>query len=252
MPYKYHNSCELDGVLQSENTTVVQPSLSSWISIQLDNMVSNALQLEYAVVDVFTHTKYEGNPLAIVQVPKSYDLSQEQKQKIAQEFNLSETTFVHEQEADSSVDAWTVDIFTAKEELPFAGHPTIGTACFLLSTVARERGIEGQVEAAFQLKAGPVHLSYDTAKNAAGAAIPHNVYVFRPSRTPLTWCKQPYPQTDLVTKRTGQVPTRSSRSLWKRWIAYEKRLSDCLNREGYDVRIDRARELGGTPACRSV
>jgi PhzF family phenazine biosynthesis protein len=140
-------------------------------------MASAPLQLDYAVIDVFTHTKYEGNPLAIVRVPKSCALSQEQKQTIAQEFNLSETTFLHEQEAGGPSHTWTVDIFTAKEEVPFAGHPTVGTACFALADVARECGTVGQVEAKFNLKAGPVLLQYDVAKNTAKAAIPHNVYV---------------------------------------------------------------------------
>jgi len=142
-----------------------------------DTMASSPRQLDYAIIDVFTSTRYEGNPLAIVRVPRSCALSQEQKQTIAREFNLSETTFLHESEADGPSDVWRVDIFTVKEELPFAGHPTIGTACFILSDVARERGVVGQVEAQFHLKAGPVQLQYDAVKNTAKAAIPHNVYV---------------------------------------------------------------------------
>jgi PhzF family phenazine biosynthesis protein len=140
-------------------------------------MAASSHQLDYAIVDVFTQTKYEGNPLAIVRVPKSCTLSQSQKQTIAREFNLSETTFLHERDAESPSDVWKVDIFTVKEELPFAGHPTIGTACFVLSDVARERDVTEQVEAKFDLKAGPVQLQYDPAKNSAKAAIPHNVYV---------------------------------------------------------------------------
>jgi PhzF family phenazine biosynthesis protein len=163
-------------------------------------MASNPLQLDYAIVDVFTHTKYEGNPLAIVRVPSSCTLSQEQKQTIAREFNLSETTFLHEQEAESQSDPWTVDIFTVKEELPFAGHPTIGTACFVLSDIARQRGVEGQMEAKFNLKAGPVQLQYDAAKNTTRAAIPHNVYVSLLSEMDLTYCEQPYPCADLVAR----------------------------------------------------
>lgn len=140
-------------------------------------MASSSPQLDHAIIDVFTQTKYEGNPLAIVRVPRSCTLSQEQKQNIAREFNLSETTFLHEQDPEGPGDVWKVDIFTVKEELPFAGHPTIGTACFVLSEVARERGVTGQVEAKFDLKAGPVQLQYDAARNTAKAAIPHNVYV---------------------------------------------------------------------------
>jgi len=65
-------------------------------------MASTSLQLNYTVVDVFTHNRYEGNPLAIVEVPKSATLSQDQKQIIAREFNFSETTFLHEPEAGVS------------------------------------------------------------------------------------------------------------------------------------------------------
>jgi PhzF family phenazine biosynthesis protein len=61
-------------------------------------------------VDVFTQRKYEGNPLAIVTVPSGTVLSQEQKQAVAREFNLSETTFVHPLGGDTL--QWTVDIFT--------------------------------------------------------------------------------------------------------------------------------------------
>lgn len=145
-------------------------------------MASNAKQLDFTVLDVFTHQKYEGNPLAIVRVPTSCELTQEQKQKIAQEFNLSETTFLHEQDLEAQNNSWKVDIFTTKEELPFAGHPTIGTACFALSQVAGKRGAEGTVEAEFMLKAGPVQLRYDAASNTARASIPHNVCVIGTGR----------------------------------------------------------------------
>jgi PhzF family phenazine biosynthesis protein len=88
-------------------------------------MASSSNKLEFAIVDVFTDKRYEGNPLAIVRVPASSNLTQEQKQNIAREFNLSETTFLHEP-TGNEFGVWTVDIFTIHEELPFAGHPTIG------------------------------------------------------------------------------------------------------------------------------
>lgn len=86
-------------------------------------MASKALKLDFVTVDVFTQQQYEGNPLAIVTVPRGTELSQKQKQTIAQEFNLSETTFVHPPGGDEL--EWTVDIFTTSAELPFAGHPTV-------------------------------------------------------------------------------------------------------------------------------
>nr|GAT60645.1 phenazine biosynthesis PhzC/PhzF protein [Mycena chlorophos] len=88
--------------------------------------------LNFHKLDVFTSTPFIGNPLAIVHVPSGSSLSQESKQLIAREFNLSETIFLHEKTSsdDSHV---VVDIFTTSEELPFAGHPTVGAGFFLLS-----------------------------------------------------------------------------------------------------------------------
>lgn len=88
------------------------------------------LKLRFTKLDVFTTTRFLGNPLAIVHLPENVGLSQSQKQLIAAEFNLSETVFLHETSDDSPV---TIDIFTTTEELPYAGHPTIGSGWHLLS-----------------------------------------------------------------------------------------------------------------------
>src|ERR1051325_5073549 len=79
----------------------------------------------YLVVDVFARAPLEGNGLAVFPDPGSVDPSL--MQKIAREINLSETTFV------SGVDGggYDVRIFTPSDELPFAGHPTLGTAWVL-------------------------------------------------------------------------------------------------------------------------
>ncbi|KAF7369334.1 Phenazine biosynthesis PhzC/PhzF protein [Mycena venus] len=89
-------------------------------------------QLRFIKLDVFTSTPFVGNPLAIVHVPSTVDLSQTEKQLIAREFNLSETVFHHEQDAPGTSPV-VIDIFTTTEELPFAGHPTVGSGFFLLS-----------------------------------------------------------------------------------------------------------------------
>jgi len=118
-------------------------------------------KLDFVTLDVFTAKPYQGNPLAIVRIPNGHVLSQEQKQTIAREFNLSETTFLHEKAAATEDDEWTVDIFMTSKELPFAGHPTVGTACYILGQSARERGIQsGTMKAKFNLKAGRVDLQY--------------------------------------------------------------------------------------------
>jgi trans-2,3-dihydro-3-hydroxyanthranilate isomerase len=86
--------------------------------------------LEYCVVDVFTDEALKGNPLAVVM--NTADLTTEQMQAIAREFNLSETTFVERRAADVELaEGVRVRIFTTEGELPFAGHPTLGTASVL-------------------------------------------------------------------------------------------------------------------------
>ncbi|WP_275783342.1 PhzF family phenazine biosynthesis protein [Pararhizobium gei] len=81
----------------------------------------------YAIYDVFTQNRLEGNPLAVV-----FDgdgLSDRRMQAIAMEFNLSETVFV--QPADNPAHTARLRIFTPGHELPFAGHPTVGAAVAL-------------------------------------------------------------------------------------------------------------------------
>jgi trans-2,3-dihydro-3-hydroxyanthranilate isomerase len=79
----------------------------------------------YAILDVFTQVPLEGNPLAVF--PDAGDLSAELMQRVARELNLSETVFVLPPEDASAADAG-VRIFTPTTELPFAGHPVLGTA----------------------------------------------------------------------------------------------------------------------------
>jgi PhzF family phenazine biosynthesis protein len=77
----------------------------------------------FAQIDVFTDTVYSGNPVAVVL--DAYDLGTEQMQRLARWTNLSETTFVLPP-TDPAAD-YQVRIFTPSVELPFAGHPTLGT-----------------------------------------------------------------------------------------------------------------------------
>jgi trans-2,3-dihydro-3-hydroxyanthranilate isomerase len=89
------------------------------------------MQRRYITVDVFTDRAFGGNPLAVVL--DAGGLSTAQMQAIASEFNYSETTFVLPPQ-DSAHDA-QVRIFTVNREIPFAGHPNVGTA-FVLATQA--------------------------------------------------------------------------------------------------------------------
>jgi trans-2,3-dihydro-3-hydroxyanthranilate isomerase len=92
------------------------------------------MDLEYFVVDVFTETALEGNPLAVVM--NTAGLTTERMQAIAREFNLSETTFVERRAPEvERAEGVRIRIFTTQEELNFAGHPTLGTASVLKTQV---------------------------------------------------------------------------------------------------------------------
>ncbi|OTB06286.1 hypothetical protein M426DRAFT_319026 [Hypoxylon sp. CI-4A] len=140
--------------------------------------------LQYVTLDVFTSKRLEGNPLAVVSVPARLKdkLSQTVKQKIAKEFNLSETVFLHEA-AEGAAGRRAVDIFTVEQEIPFAGHPTVGTAVLV------RHHLQPAVETTTLVtKAGPIELSpleeeeEEEGKgkdkgNAIRARIPHNVHL---------------------------------------------------------------------------
>ncbi len=103
---------------------------------------------QFYTLDVFTGTRFGGNPLAVVMEAESLDGAQ--MQTVAREFNLSETTFVRPPEEPANTA--NVRIFTPGAELPFAGHPTIGTAIVLAELAAggaeafeREIRLEEQV-----------------------------------------------------------------------------------------------------------
>jgi PhzF family phenazine biosynthesis protein len=93
---------------------------------------------EFQQVDVFTATPYLGNPVAVVL--DGQGLSTEQMQRFARWTNLSETTFVLPPTAPNA--DYAVRIFTPTTELPFAGHPTLGTChAWLSATPDRDRAV---------------------------------------------------------------------------------------------------------------
>ncbi len=111
-------------------------------------------QLDYFVVDVFTGNALAGNPLAVV--INTAGLTTERMQAIAREFNLSETTFVERRAASvEQAEGVRVRIFTTREELPFAGHPTLGTAT-VLNMTAPETMRDDTITLALNLGAVPV------------------------------------------------------------------------------------------------
>ena len=109
--------------------------------------------LPFYMVDVFAREKYSGNQLAVVRGKEKLD--SETMQKIAREINFSETTFIPLNSPEE--DSWEVRIFTPEEEVPFAGHPTLGTAYVL-----REKIIKKPMERLeLKTKAGSIPVSFE-------------------------------------------------------------------------------------------
>jgi trans-2,3-dihydro-3-hydroxyanthranilate isomerase len=110
----------------------------------------------FTQVDVFTATPFEGNSLAVFTDGRG--LSDGEMQTIAREMNLSETTFVLPRDAAVERESGVrVRVFTVVEELPFAGHPTLGTAFVL-------RGNSAVNEIALDLKAGKIPVQFEQAE----------------------------------------------------------------------------------------
>lgn len=103
------------------------------------------------IADVFTDRIFGGNPLAVV--VDAGGLTTEQMQRIAREFNLSETTFVLPPESPEHTHR--LRIFTPSRELPFAGHPTVGSA-FVLAAAGHVQLVDGEARVVFGEGVGPV------------------------------------------------------------------------------------------------
>jgi trans-2,3-dihydro-3-hydroxyanthranilate isomerase len=96
------------------------------------------MRYSYHLLDVFTDRVFGGNPLAVF--PDGQGLSTEQMQRVAAELNLSETVFVLPAETEAGTRK--LRIFTPAVELPFAGHPTVGTAVLLAETGAMPEDVQ--------------------------------------------------------------------------------------------------------------
>ena len=117
------------------------------------------MRYRYFICDVFTDTPFGGNPLAVL--PDASGLDTDRMQQIAREFNFSETSFVFPPEAGGDR---RVRIFTPKVEVPFAGHPNIGTAFVL----AASGELDGRESVLFEEAAGEVRVSIDRGAGADG------------------------------------------------------------------------------------
>lgn len=130
------------------------------------------MKLKFHTLDVFTTRKFAGNPLAVVL--DADHLSTEQMQTITKEFNLSETTFV--MKPDDPANTAKMRIFFPGGEMPFAGHPTLGTAVLLAELL-------NLTEVRFELKAGltPVKISKGGAGVFTAPVVPFHFDVKLPS-----------------------------------------------------------------------
>lgn len=193
------------------------------------------MRRRFHTVDVFTDRAFGGNPLAVF--PDGSALSAETMQAIARELNLSETTFVLPPETPEGTRR--VRIFTPTAELPFAGHPTLGTA-FVLAAIGEVALAGPHTRIIFELGVGPVPVVIEAADGAPvrtelTTAEPPELGPKPPPPAVLTECLRLSPE-DLVSEATTAscgvpflfVPVRSRDALARARIdagAWERHLA---------------------------
>jgi len=115
------------------------------------------VKYRYYTCDVFTETRFGGNPLAVL--PHANGLSDQQMQQIAREFNFPESAFVFPSPAGHTR---KVRIYTPAREIPFAGHPNVGTA-FILASSGEFGEIRSSLTVTFEEQAGLVFVTIHEA-----------------------------------------------------------------------------------------
>ena len=119
--------------------------------------------LEYHLCDVFTDTPFYGNQLAVFEDAGS--LTRDEMQKLAKETNLSETTFIIRRPLEMErLRGVRVRIFTTQEELPFAGHPTLGTSTFIRQYLPEYSGRESIT---LELNVGAVNVRFSSPSSGS-------------------------------------------------------------------------------------
>jgi trans-2,3-dihydro-3-hydroxyanthranilate isomerase len=122
-------------------------------------MTKGLRRFPFTQLDVFSSLPFEGNQLAVFHDGR--ELTDEQMQSIAREMNLAETVFILPRDSQIERERGVrARIFTVQEELPFAGHPTLGTAFFL-------RGTSGASEVCLELNVGKVPVRFEETDSAA-------------------------------------------------------------------------------------
>jgi trans-2,3-dihydro-3-hydroxyanthranilate isomerase len=113
------------------------------------------MKYKFYTCDVFTETRFGGNQLAVL--PQAGGLSDRQMQQVTREFNYSETAFVFPAERSHTR---KVQLFTPAQEVPFAGHPNIGTA-FVLASIGELGKLQSSQSVTFEEKAGLVSIEIE-------------------------------------------------------------------------------------------
>lgn len=136
------------------------------------------MKYRYYIVDVFSDKPFAGNQLAVL--PNAGGLSAAGMQRIAREFNFAETTFVLPPSRAGAT--CCVKIFTPKSEVPFAGHPTIGTACALV--LGNHLGGGGSCELVFEEGIGLVPVRVEKNGSALKAMLTLSGAITQPAERP--------------------------------------------------------------------
>ena len=124
-------------------------------------------------LDVSPQISLAGNPLAVF--PDAYGLNDAETQALAREMNLSETTLVFPREvATEAREGTKVRIFIVETELPFAGHPTLGTALYLYTSESNQKK---PAEIVLDLKAGKIPVRFNAnSENAGGDRVDGQIF----------------------------------------------------------------------------
>jgi len=155
------------------------------------------MKYRYSTCDVFTETRFGGNPLAVL--PQADGLSQQQMQKIAREFNFSETAFVFPPKAGHTRH---VRFFTPAREVPFAGHPNLGTA-FVLANAGEFGVIRSSLMVTFEEEAGLVAITIHETQGKVDwceLAAPQTISLGKPIPVSLVASAASLSTEDIVTE----------------------------------------------------
>jgi trans-2,3-dihydro-3-hydroxyanthranilate isomerase len=149
----------------------------------------------FYIVDVFAEEKYAGNQLAVFRSGNT--LSDTEMQRIAREMNFSETTFIlDEEERDGGFD---VRIFTPGAEVPFAGHPTLGTAHIIRTEIGHEKK-SGEIK--LNLQAGQIPVSFNESDEPA-------IYRMRQLQPVFGETIAPEVMADLLNLKSSDIDNRN-------------------------------------------